>query len=145
MTKDSLQESMEFPPPGFRREFLKGLFVGTIVPAIGLGPLAGAAAANPVAGNIPTTEGLFLVSEKEHRIFFIRSAYLPFFEVTDLYDAAALKNIVPKARGKWKDKWAVLYSDDPDIPTEVVNNSQDLLPPAPGKTYIAMSLSPTIT
>jgi hypothetical protein len=130
---------------GSRRDIVKALFIGSLSSAAA-GPLASLAQANPSSGGIPTTEGLFLVSENEHRLFFIRSSYLPFFEVTDLYDEATLKDIIPKARSHGtKDKWRVLYSDDDDVPTVDVANRQNLLPPDPGKTYIAMSLSPTIT
>jgi hypothetical protein len=113
-----------------------------------IGKAASAAVSfNPITGGLPDTEGLFLISESQHRIFFIRSSYLPFFEVTDIYDNTGdLNHVITSGRAlsnsKGNDKWDVLYSDE--VPTEVVNNRQDLDPPSTGKTYIAMSLSPSI-
>jgi hypothetical protein len=142
----TMTESKHFDPPetqsaltrevGNRRDLVKGIIVA-LASSVG-----GAFLTVDAKAALPTTEGVFLIAPDAKRIFFIRSAYLPYFEVTDRYSSTELDNVVSvyKNHGK-KEKWSVLYSDDYAGDTQP-ENGDNLSPPA--NTYIAMSLSPPI-
>src|SRR5690348_12216285 len=117
MTTDTSSKCESFQSkPESRRDVLKTVVVAAAAPLVAAVPTSMEACAKPAGGGIPTTEGVFLICEKEHRIFFIRSVYLPYFEVTDLYPTEDnLHDIVTYCRNHSKDKWRVLYSDDDDI------------------------------
>jgi len=109
------------------------------------------------AADVPPTEGYFMVyeprgsggdPETDTRIFFIPSAWLELFEVTDAYWQ---KNINPtdvvekirESRSSKAKRVRLYYGDNADIPNPVAG--AEYIPPTKppgGKTYLAMMISP---
>jgi hypothetical protein len=108
----------------------------------------------------PTVEGFFFVvygtDADADRIFFLKSSWLPFFELTDLYYNSAYSqkqkgknDMVYKIKHHGKKKqWDVLYTEDINPQFILANASAsdviDVLDPL-GRTYLACSLSPNLT
>jgi hypothetical protein len=128
--------------------------------------LAAAATGSP-AQAAAGAAGYFLVFDKpgggpydpndpEARVFFVPSAWLELFEVTEVYKARypttgsnswlkVLKRVSDNSPGK-KYKFSVLYADtmEPDI--EVPFSGLSVIPPTPpsaNQTYLAAMISPT--
>jgi hypothetical protein len=131
--------------PGTRREVLKVLIAALAGSAVNAG-----LAFEDANAAVPNTEGMFFFAEKSDRVFFISSAWLAYFEVTDFYSETDLQKVIKWRNSNFngKEKWRVLYTEElNDFNSNVVTAWKD--PPeqlnAPSKTYIAMSLSPSIT
>jgi hypothetical protein len=138
MTKDFLGNSMN-TESDTRRDVIKKLMVVIAGSTASLSLASGGVRA---AVAVPETEGIFLFAEDEDRLFFIRSVWLPYFEVTD--KVSNLPDVMNwRGHGKSK-KWSVLYSDDiiDTKPTVIQPESgEELPPPSANSTYIAMSLT----
>jgi hypothetical protein len=109
---------------------------------------------------VPLTEGFFFVVNSKDditaRLFFLKSSWLPFFELTDqFYDPAAgdpyakkkklLQSFRSKSRTTGTSRWDVLYSEeiDPKYILPSASGAIDVLDPA-GQTYLACSISPDL-
>ncbi len=106
--------------------------------------------ANPSSKDAPA-EGFFIVWKEgsQSRVFFLRSTWLSYFEITDLsVNSSDLGKVVnkienPSKAGAKKHAWSVLYADDllsSDLLT--LNNVTDFGPPPFGSTYLAMNIAP---
>lgn len=93
-------------------------------------------------------EGYFFVFQTFDRVFFIPSAWLELFEVTEAYEAKhpnnwkkALKKIRDDTGSK---QMKALYatSNRPDFEKPVPGTVIPADPPDPGSTYLAMMISP---
>jgi hypothetical protein len=121
--------------------------------------LAGSAVSAGTATAAERTEGYFFVfaappagseDKAADRVFFISSAWLELFEVTDIYYRVGLnpKDVVTnirrskEKRGKKPTKFDALYSDQAD--TTAIAGATYVPPPQPGpsQTYLAMMISP---
>ena len=138
-------------PFASRREFL----------AAATALLASTAAGSPAQAGVGA-EGYFLVFERrgnendpaeDHldRVFFIPSAWLELFEVTDVYKARHpnWKNALKKIRGNSpgrKEKFHALYADTtyPDVEVPFPELSVvPAVPPGANQTYLASMISPS--
>lgn len=124
--------------------------------AAALGIPTAASAARPTPAPIdpsqpPVTEGFFFVipappgksnSVETSRIFFLKSSWLPYFELTDLIsvDLTKKKKVYDLLQGSHV-KWGVMYSDNiPAAALQKIDNSEAFAQPA--VTYLAMSIAP---
>ncbi|WP_201838855.1 hypothetical protein [Microvirga zambiensis] len=123
--------------------------------------LASAAAGSPAQASFGA-EGYFLVFDRVgnnpaddnlDRVFFIPSAWLELFEVTDVYKARyptnwkeALKKIRNSTASGKKQKFQALYADtiDPDVQAPFPGLAViPAVPPDANHTYLAAMISPT--
>jgi len=125
--------------------------LASTISAVTLVPLGSAkATATPGA-----TEGYFLVFEsggggdEDTRVFFLPSAWLELFEVTDAYinrgmdPAEVVDNIRKAANAAKLKKLRAYYGDEADIFDPVPGSSYiQPSPPTSGQTYLAMMISP---
>lgn len=120
--------------------------------------LAASASGSPVQAGVGA-EGYFLVFDRPNnapedldRVFFIPSAWLELFEVTDVYKARypsnwkeALKGIRNSTSTPKKQKFHVLYADTTDPGIEIPFPGLTVVPPLPAganQTYLAAMISP---
>ena len=124
-----------------------------------LAALAAVSPASARAGKNPKkllADGFFISYKDPNasRLFFLKSEWLSYFDVTDLYTQTDLDNVVGKVQNKARNdnrsqRWSVLYTDVLDSNKDVVEASLAVATtfpaPPPNSTYLAMSISPGIT
>jgi hypothetical protein len=134
-----------------RREIISRAIAVLGASTAGISLAASIGRAGTIQDTPPTSEGFFLIAptkgdKGEDRIFFLKSSWLQYFEVTDQFGGSTRDTILKRSRKADYQKWYVLYGDDLESNNLhlVSQPSVEVPPPPSGGTYLAMSISPSV-